>query len=123
MLVNLNGKAVAGMKASQVIKGLSSLADTDRKLVVRRRGSVRGSASRSASQPIQAQQSSNAAAAKPIERRGDEVEVSLPRGRLRITFEDGPDGVYVDTVNDASPAKGMVRARYSNAPHFRRSLY
>ena len=39
----------------------------------------------------------------------EEVQLELPPGRLRVTFEDGDDGVSIDTVHDQSPCKGLVR--------------
>ena len=84
MLVSLNGAPLTSLQATQVVKQIGSTANSDRTLIVRR-------------------SSTGAQSAGP-----QLVEVSLPRGRLRVTFEDGPEGVFIDTVNDASPAKGMV---------------
>ena len=98
MLVKLNGASLSGLNATQIVRQIGSTAGADRDLVVRRKPNATASAPTSAPSPMPA-----------AEPRETEVEVVLPLGRLRVAFEDGPNGVFVDAVNDESPAKGMVR--------------
>ena len=106
VLVRLNGAPLSGVNASRLVKALSNGANMQRTLVVRRSADASGQAMASVPE--------RAAAPTPDAQkaRETEVEVSLPRGRLGVTFEDMQEGgVMVVEVNDDSPVRSMVRTQ------------